>query len=75
MLKPSELAQAQGFPEHYEFASETKTRKTKLIGNAVPVSLAKSLCKSLLQPTNAPTLNNFGSGPSPAADSIASSDD
>jgi DNA (cytosine-5)-methyltransferase 1 len=47
MLQPRELARAQGFPDHYQF-SGTKAEVTKLIGNAVPVSLAEALCRELL---------------------------
>jgi len=53
MLKPAELAAAQGFPQDYAFAG-TKTETVKQIGNAVPVHLAQSLCEEVLigeQPT------------------------
>lgn len=68
LLKPSELKQAQGFPEDYELAAETKEKKTKLIGNAVPVDMAKSMSHSLLEPTEQPTLNRFGETPQPAVE-------
>jgi DNA (cytosine-5)-methyltransferase 1 len=68
MLKPRELARAQGFPEEYSFKASTKRDTTKLIGNAVPVGLAESLCRSLLVPTNKPTLTKFERSPQPADD-------
>jgi DNA (cytosine-5)-methyltransferase 1 len=74
MLKPSELAQAQGFPPNYEFVTSSKKETTELIGNAVPVNLAYNLCQTLLETTNAPTLNSFGSGPSPGADELTGDD-
>ena len=46
MLQPHELAAAMGF-DHYEF-SGNKTEKVRQIGNAVPVNLAKALCKTIL---------------------------
>ncbi len=75
LLKPSELAMAQGFPPDYEFVTDTKRQHTKLIGNAVPVNLAESMCRTLLEPTDTPTLNNFGDGPRPAAEGVVSDDD
>ncbi|MDL0127093.1 DNA (cytosine-5-)-methyltransferase [Halobacterium salinarum] len=48
MLQPRELAAAQGFPEDYEFAGETKAARTAQIGNAVPVNLAKALVTEAL---------------------------
>lgn len=48
MLKPGELKQAQGFPEDYHLAGDTKREVTEQIGNAVPVGLAKALCKHAL---------------------------
>lgn len=48
MLQPKELAAAQGFPSSYEFTG-TKTEIVKQIGNAVPVNLAKALCKAVLR--------------------------
>jgi len=53
MLKPAELAAAQGFPSDYDFAGN-KTETVRQIGNAVPVNLAQSLCEQMLvgsQPT------------------------
>lgn len=47
MLKPEELAAAQGFPEGYRFQG-TKTEVVKQIGNAVPCKTAESLCFSAL---------------------------
>lgn len=47
MLRPRELARAQGFPDSYEFSGGSADA-TKLIGNAVPVNLAEALCLSLL---------------------------
>lgn len=60
MLQPEELKQAQGFSPDYEIAG-TKTDKTEQIGNAVPVNLAKSLCKHVLSAEN-PSLSSFGAG-------------
>jgi len=48
MLQPSELARAMSFPDSYRFKG-TREQVVKQIGNAVPVSLATALCKSLLQ--------------------------
>jgi len=45
MLQPHELSAAMSFPKDYEF-SGTKTEQVKQIGNAVPVSTAKALCKA-----------------------------
>jgi DNA (cytosine-5)-methyltransferase 1 len=42
MLKPHELARAQGFPEDYKILG-TIAEQTKQIGNAVPVNTAKAL--------------------------------
>lgn len=47
MLQPHELARAMSFPQDYQF-SGNREEKVKQIGNAVPVMLAKALCKSLL---------------------------
>jgi DNA (cytosine-5)-methyltransferase 1 len=47
MLKPRELARAQGFPDSYEFTGKTEDI-VKQIGNAVPVNLASALCKAVL---------------------------
>ncbi|HYF37006.1 MAG TPA: DNA cytosine methyltransferase [Prosthecobacter sp.] len=48
MLKPAELAAAQGFPRGYQFAGNI-SEVTKQIGNAVPVGLAKALAKTAIQ--------------------------
>ena len=48
MLQPHELAAAQGFPRDYQFEG-TKTDKVRQIGNAVPVGLARALCKAVLE--------------------------
>lgn len=63
MLKPTELAAAQGFPEVYEFAGGTKKAVTCQIGNAVPVNMATALCKQLLD-SEKPTLQTFASSDS-----------
>jgi DNA (cytosine-5)-methyltransferase 1 len=42
MLKPHELARAQGFPEDYRILGNI-TEQTKQIGNAVPVHTARAL--------------------------------
>lgn len=47
MLRPRELARAQGFPDDYKFTGKTED-VVKQIGNAVPVNLAKALCKAAL---------------------------
>jgi DNA (cytosine-5)-methyltransferase 1 len=47
MLKTHELARAQGFPIGYQFSGSLE-QKTKQIGNAVPVNLAKALTKALV---------------------------
>jgi DNA (cytosine-5)-methyltransferase 1 len=47
MLKPRELARAQGFPDTYEFSGNT-SEVVKQIGNAVPRRLAKALIRSAL---------------------------
>jgi len=47
MLKPHELARAMSFEDSYQFAGNREAQ-VKQIGNAVPVMLAKALCKSLL---------------------------
>ncbi|QIO25491.1 DNA cytosine methyltransferase [Haloarcula sp. JP-L23] len=75
MLQPPELKRAQGFPNGYELPVDAKKRKTKLIGNAVPVALAKALCRTLLRPTAKPTLNNYAEGPQPVADGGVADDD
>lgn len=61
MLEPDELKQAQGFPEGYDLAGETKTDVTEQIGNAVPVNLARALCRHLLV-DETPSLSTFGGG-------------
>jgi DNA (cytosine-5)-methyltransferase 1 len=48
MLKPRELARAQGFPDDYHFIGN-KGQVVKQIGNAVPVSTATALCESILR--------------------------
>lgn len=47
MLKPHELAAAQGFPRNYQFTG-TKTEQVKQIGNAVPCGLARALVTAAL---------------------------
>jgi DNA (cytosine-5)-methyltransferase 1 len=47
MLKPHELARAQGFPEDYKILG-TVAEQTKQIGNAVPVNTAKALVMAAL---------------------------
>lgn len=47
MLKPKELARAMSFDDSYQFAGNREAQ-VKQIGNAVPVMLAKALCKELL---------------------------
>jgi len=60
MLKPSELAAAQGFPPSYEFVGN-KTETVKQIGNAVPVNLAQSLCEQMLI-GDQPTIDSYTGG-------------
>jgi DNA (cytosine-5)-methyltransferase 1 len=60
MLQPDELKQAQGFPESYEIVG-TKAQQTEQIGNAVPVNLAKTLCKHVLT-AEVPSLASYGGG-------------
>jgi len=67
MLQPRELAAAQGFPDDYEFAGETKKAVTEQIGNAVPVNLATALCRQLLE-DGGPTLDSFTSSEGVASD-------
>jgi DNA (cytosine-5)-methyltransferase 1 len=50
MLTPEELAKAMSFQEGYFFAGK-REEVVKQIGNAVPVNLAKELCKMLLPTT------------------------
>jgi DNA (cytosine-5)-methyltransferase 1 len=74
MLQPYELKQAQGFPRDYEIVG-TKTDRTEQIGNAVPVNLAKALCKHVLTATD-PSLATFGGGlPDEGSGSIPDYDD
>ena len=47
MLKPHELARAMSFDKDYQFTGN-HGEQVKQIGNAVPVMLAKVLCRSLL---------------------------
>jgi len=61
MLEPDELKQAQGFPADYELAGGTKKAVTEQIGNAVPVNLARALCRHLLV-NETPSLSTFGGG-------------
>ncbi|WP_344222840.1 DNA cytosine methyltransferase, partial [Aeromicrobium tamlense] len=60
MLQPDELKQAQGFPADYEIAG-TKADRTEQIGNAVPVHLARALCKHVLTAQD-PSLATYGAG-------------
>lgn len=46
MLEPHELAAATGFPASYVFVGN-KTQKTRLIGNAVPVGMARALVRAI----------------------------
>ncbi len=48
MLRPHELAAAMSFPRSYCFAGN-REQIVKQIGNAVPVNLAKALCKTALE--------------------------
>ncbi len=48
MLKPHELARAMSFGDDYKFEGNREAQ-VKQIGNAVPVMLAKELCKALLK--------------------------
>ncbi|WP_134672652.1 DNA cytosine methyltransferase [Halorussus marinus] len=66
MLQPRELKQAQGFPADYELVG-TKTDRTEQIGNAVPVNLARSLCKHVLTAED-PSLATYGGGLADEAD-------
>ena len=50
MFQPKELAAAQGFPDDYIFCGN-KTEVVKQIGNAVPVNLARALCRAALSNT------------------------
>lgn len=51
MLKPHELAKAQGFPESYKFVG-TQRDITKQIGNAVPCGLARALVAAVWSQRN-----------------------
>lgn len=48
MLAPHELAAAMSFPTDYDFAG-TRTDVIRQIGNAVPVSTARALCRGILE--------------------------
>lgn len=48
MLQPHELAAAMSFPSGYQFAG-TRTEQIRQIGNAVPVSTARALCRGILE--------------------------
>ena len=67
MLQPRELAAAQGFPDGYEFAGETKKARTAQIGNAVPVNLAKALVNEVLTGEE-PSLTTYSPDPEVPAD-------
>jgi len=60
MLQPDELKQAQGFPAEYEIVG-SKAERTKQIGNAVPVNLARKLCEHVLTSED-PSLASYGGG-------------
>lgn len=47
MLMPSELAAAMGFPKEYIFTG-SRENMVKQIGNAVPVGMARALCRTLI---------------------------
>lgn len=59
MIKPSEAARAQGFPESYTFPTDSKTKQRELIGNAVPTHLGKQLSLALLDRGATPTLQSY----------------
>ena len=48
MLQPQELARAMSFGDTYQFKG-TKTDHVRQIGNAVPVQLARALCRELIR--------------------------
>jgi DNA (cytosine-5)-methyltransferase 1 len=48
MLQPRELARAQSFPDEFSFCGN-KGEQIRQIGNAVPVSTARALCRSVLR--------------------------
>jgi len=60
MLQANELKQAQGFDSSYEIKGTT-TDKKEQIGNAVPVNLAKNLCRHVLT-SDAMSLSTFDGG-------------
>ncbi|MFW5903723.1 MAG: DNA cytosine methyltransferase, partial [Halolamina sp.] len=60
MLQPRELKRAQGFPADYEI-SGTKADRVGQIGNAVPVTLARTLTTHVLTTTD-PDLGTYGGG-------------
>lgn len=80
MLQPDELKQAQGFPADYELVASTKENTKKLIGNAVPVNLARELARHLLA-DETPSLSTYGGGLQerdvdvPQYEEVASDDD
>ena len=47
-LADDELAAAMSFPTDYDFAG-TRTDIIRQIGNAVPVSTARALCRGILE--------------------------
>ncbi|KAF0093464.1 MAG: hypothetical protein E1N59_2865 [Puniceicoccaceae bacterium 5H] len=51
MLKPAELAAAQGFPPDYRFVG-TQKDVTRQIGNAVPCGLARALVLAVMSQSN-----------------------
>ncbi len=57
MLQPTELAQAQGFPQGYQF-SGTKADVVRQIGNAVPCHMSRALCEAILRRARAVTQGN-----------------
>ncbi|HYL98354.1 MAG TPA: DNA cytosine methyltransferase [Blastocatellia bacterium] len=48
MLLLEELAAGMSFPREYVFVG-TKKQRTRLIGNAVPIGVAKALCRAILE--------------------------
>ena len=55
MLKPHELAAAQGFPKGYKFSGNT-TEQVRQIGNAVPCGFARALITAQLSQQSTVTL-------------------